>query len=120
VTTKPARRIDAPLRLVLAALVFGGLLAPGVASAYDRTTTAGGWSCVDAPRARGPMPASAVAQTGRARSASHSALTGQGVCSGVPALAADDSGGMSPSVAPRRHPVTAGLVRRRGPPSPTS
>ena len=116
---RPDHLVGAPLRLVLA-LVVVGALAPGMPAASDRAGRLDRWACVDAARALAPTPAPAVVQTGRARLWSRSATTGHGSCAVNRPFSAGTSDALVAAAPPGPLRATPSLVRRRGPPQPTS
>jgi hypothetical protein len=119
---RAANRVGFPLRVVLATLVLLGALAPPVASASGRGGRPDRWAGAgaDAARALGATPSSAVVQTVRVRPWPRWAPAGHGPFTAAAIRPVRRSGAAVAATRPTPLHTTPSLVRRRGPPSPTS
>lgn len=117
---RPDRRAGALLGLVSVAFLLFGALAPGMLFASDRAEKPGRWACVGSDHALDPTPPSGVVQSSRARPWSRATTTGHGLCADIAPRSAGNPGAVATAGSAGPPQATPNLVRRRGPPQPTS
>jgi hypothetical protein len=109
-------------RLLTVALVLLGALAAPVAAAsgWGGRSDRWGGAGADTARALAPTPSSAVVQTVRTRLWPRAATAGHGLFTADGIRPVPASGAAVAAARPTLLQATPGLVRRRGPPAPTS